>query len=221
MDPLAEARAFLALSTTNVSDALDRLGIAGAPLGIRPLWPGCKRIAGRAMTMRLVAEGKDSPVNGTLGAIQAARPGEVLVIDHGGRMDVNSGGGIAMFTANQRGLAGVVIDGVSRDVDECQEMGFPVYARGVIQTSIRGRCAFGGHGVEARLAGVPVRPGDLVMGDENGVVVVPQESLAEALGLAQELCRMEEQVKAWIREGVDPVEAHERARYDRATRKAG
>src|SRR3990170_156192 len=179
MDSLPEAQAFLALSTTNVSDALDRLGIAGAPLGIRPLWPGCKKIAGRAMTMRLIPDGKDSPVNGTLRAIGAAKAGEILVIDHGGRMDVNSGGGIAMFTANRRGLAGVMIDGVSRDVDECREMGFPVYAKGVIQSSIRGRCAFGGHGVEASLGGVRVRAGDLVMGDENGVVVVPQEAIPD------------------------------------------
>ncbi len=216
-----DPREFLKLSTTNVSDALDRLGIKGAPLGIRPLWPGCPKLAGRAVTMRLVAEGRDSPVNGTLRAIMSGAPGDVLVIDHGGRADVNSGGGIAMFTARERGLAGAVIDGVSRDVDECREMGFPVYARGVIQTSIRGRCAFGGMGIEVGLAGVRVRPGDLVVGDENGVVVVPGEAAPEVLRAARACAEAEERVKAWIREGVDPVEAHERVRYDRMTAREG
>jgi len=211
----AAAQAFLALSTTNLADALDRLGIAGAPRGLLPLWPGCRKIAGPAYTMRLVPAGDASPVHGTLAAIAAARPGDVLVIDHGGRTDVNSGGGIAMFTAHRRGLAGAVIDGVSRDVDECREMGFPLYARGVIQTSIRGRCAFGGHGAEAALGGVRVRPGDWIAADENGVVVVPREAAGEALRIAQACFEAEEQVKAWIREGVDPIEAHERVRYDR------
>ena len=211
------ADAFLKLSTTNVSDALDRLGIAGQPKGIGPLWPGCRKIAGPAMTMRLVPEGDASPVNGTLEAIMAAGAGDVLVIDHHGETNVNSGGGIAMFTANQRGLRGVVIDGVSRDVDECREMGFPVYARGVIQTSIRNRCAFGGMGGEVELAGVRVRRGDYVMADANGVVVVPHENISEILVAAQACFENEEKVKAWIAEGVDPIEAHDRVRYNQMT----
>src|SRR5919198_4064268 len=117
-DPLVQA--YLKLSTSNVSDALDRLQLRGAPHGILPLWPGCPKIVGRAMTMKLVPEGSASPVLGTLEAIVAAEPGDVLVIDQGGRMDVNSFGGVATFTAVKFGLVGAVIDGVTRDVDEMQ-----------------------------------------------------------------------------------------------------
>lgn len=215
-DPLIQA--YLKLSTTNVSDALDRLQLHGAPHGIIPLWPGCQKIVGRAMTMKLVPEGSASPVLGTLEAIVAAQPGEVLVIDQDGRMDVNSFGGIATFTAVKYGLVGVVIDGVTRDVDDMKVQGFPAYGRGVIQQSIRQRCAFAGHSIEVQLGGCIVRRGDLVMGDDNGIVIVPQEYDAEALRIAQECAATEEKVKDMIAQGVDPVEAHERVRYDQMTR---
>ncbi len=214
-DPVIQA--YLKLSTTNVSDALDRLQLRGAPHGILPLWSGCQKIVGRAMTMKLVSEGSASPVLGTLEAIVAADPGDVLVIDQDGRMDVNSFGGIATFTAVKYGLVGAVIDGVTRDIDEMQGLGFATYARGVIQQSIRHRCAFAGHSLEVQLAGCSVRRGDLVMGDENGVVIVPQAHLSEALRIAQECAETEEKVKDMIAQGVHPVEAHERVRYDQMT----
>ena len=146
MNPSEVLRWLWDLSVCNFSDALDRLGIAGAPRGLGPLWPGCGKVAGRAMTMKLVDSGAESPVEGTLRAITAAEPGDLLVIDHGGRMDVNSFGGIAAFTAQRRGLRGVILDGVTRDVDEMRVLDFPAYGRGVIQQSIRGRCAFAGFG---------------------------------------------------------------------------
>src|SRR3989454_1060362 len=212
-DPTVEA--YLRLSTCNISDALDRLHLQGAPAGILPLWPGCRKIAGRAMTMRLVPQGPVSAVHGTLRAITEARPGDIMVIDHEGRMDVNSWGGIAAFTSAERGLGGVVIDGVTRDVDEMKSLGFSAYGRGIIQQSIRGRSAFGGHGIEVRLGGVRVRSGDLVIADDNGVVIVPQERLDDVLRTAQECLADEERIRDWIASGVDPVEAHERVHYDR------
>jgi 4-hydroxy-4-methyl-2-oxoglutarate aldolase len=216
-DPVIQA--YLKLSTTNVSDALDRLQLRGAPHGILPLWPGCPKIVGRAMTLKLVPQGPASPVFGTLEAIVAAEPGDVLVIDQDGRTDVNSFGGIATFTAVKYGLVGVVIDGVTRDVDEMNRQGFAAYGKGVIQQSIRNRCAFAGHSIEVHLAGCSVSRGDLVMGDDNGVVIVPQGHLAEALSIAQECAETEEKVKDLIAQGLHPVEAHERMRYDQMTRK--
>jgi 4-hydroxy-4-methyl-2-oxoglutarate aldolase len=216
-DPLIQA--FLKLSTTNVSDALDRLQLRGAPHGILPLWPGCQKIVGRAMTMKLVPQGSASPVLGTLEAIVAADPGDVLVIDQDGRMDVNSFGGIATFTAVKFGLVGVVIDGVTRDIDEMKSQGFAAYGRGVIQQSIRNRCAFGGHSIEVQLGDCSVQRGDLLMGDDNGVVVVPQRHMSEVLKIAQECAETEERVKDMIAQGVHPVEAHERVRYDHMTGK--
>ncbi|HSF30613.1 MAG TPA: RraA family protein, partial [Candidatus Tectomicrobia bacterium] len=188
----AVIQAYLKLSTTNVSDALDRLQLRGAPHGILPLWPGCQKIVGRAMTMKLLPQGSSSPVLGTLEALVVAQPGDVLVIDQGGRMDVNSFGGIAMFTAVKYGLVGVVIDGVTRDVDDMKAQGFAAYGRGIIQQSIRNRCAFAGHSIEVQIGGCSVRRGDLVMGDDNGIVIVPQGHIAEALGIAQQCAATEE-----------------------------
>jgi 4-hydroxy-4-methyl-2-oxoglutarate aldolase len=217
-DPIVQA--YLKLSTPNVSDALDRLQLQGAPHGIVPLWPGCPKIVGRAVTMQLVPMDGPvtaSPVLGTLEAIRAGQPGGVLVIDQAGRTDVNSFGGVATFTAITYGLVGVVIDGVTRDVDEMHAQGFAAFGRGVIQQSIRNRCVFAGHSLPVQLAGVTVHPGDLIMGDDNGIVVVPHVQIEEALRVAQEFAAIEERVKDAISQGVHPVEAHERVNYDRMT----
>ena len=216
-DPLI--RAYTALSTPNVSDALDRLGINGAPRGILPLWPSAQKLVGRAVTMKLVPvyQGSASPVLGTLEAILAGHPGEVLVIDQEGRTDVNSLGGVATFTAVRQGLIGAVIDGVTRDVDDMKAMDFAVYAKGIIQQSIRNRCSFAGHSIPVQLAGVPVAAGDLIMADDNGVVVVPWERAQEVLELARGFLEVEERVKDAIARGVGPVEAHQQVNYDRMT----
>ncbi|MDX1488070.1 MAG: hypothetical protein R3268_07715 [Acidiferrobacterales bacterium] len=213
---------YLRLSTPNVSDALDRLQLSGAPHGILPLWPGCKKIVGPAATMKLVPVGEGlkspSPAMGSLEAVKAAHAGDVLVIDHGGSMETNSYGGIVGFTTKHRRLVGCVIDGVTRDVDEYKELGLSVYARGIIQQSIRNRCDFAGHGIEVELGGVKVRPGDFVMADDNGVLVIPRERVEEVLQIAKEYKTVEDLIVEAIREGEDPVEAHERVSYDVLTR---
>ncbi|HBK81792.1 MAG TPA: dimethylmenaquinone methyltransferase [Nitrospinae bacterium] len=210
---------YMQLATTNVSDALDRLRLDGAPQGIFPLWPGCRKIVGPAATMKLVPVGESSasPVSGSLEAVMAGRPGDVLVIDHGGNMEVNSYGGIVGFTTHHRKLSGCIIDGVARDVDEYKELDLPVYARGIVQQSIRNRCAFGGFGIEVQLGGVRVRPGDLVMSDGNGVVVIPKENAEEALTITKECKTTEERIVEAIRGGENPVDAHEKVRYDSMT----
>ena len=210
----ARIRSLLTLSTCNVSDALDHLRIEGAPRGILPLWPGCPKIAGRAMTMKLVPGSEGSPVEGTLRAIAEAGTGDVLVIDHGGRTDVNSFGGIAAFSALRRGLVGVIIDGVTRDVDEMRPMGFAAYGRGVHQQSIRRRCAFGGHGIEVTIGGVRVAKGDYLLADENGIVVIPAGSVDAAIRHARGKLEGEERIRAAIAAGADPLEAHRAGRYE-------
>lgn len=205
------------LSTTDVSDALDRLQLEGAPHDIFPLWPGCPKIVGRATTMKLIPKGARSPVTGTLEAIMTTPSEDVLVIDHGGQTHVNSWGGIATFTAVRRRLAGVVIDGVTRDIHEIRNLGFPVYGKGIIQQSVRGRCAFGGLNVNVHLGSVLVRPGDLVMGDDNGVMVVPRKKTFQVLRLAELSAQTNKRIMKWIAKGISPVAAHRLARYERGS----
>ncbi len=208
------------LSTANVSDGLDRLGIAGCPHGIGPLWDACGKIVGPAATLKLVPVGQasESPVLGTLEAIKRGHPGDVLVIDQAGRMDVNSYGGVAGFTTRHLGLVGCVMDGVTRDIDEFKQLNLPVYGKGFIQQSIRNRCACAGYGIEVQLGGVTVRPGDLIVADENGICVVPKDKITEVLEFAKLFKSIEDHVIEAVRSGVDPVVAHDRVRYDMMTR---
>ena len=95
-------------------------------------------------------------------------------------------GGVAGATAKHLGLVGAVTDGVVRDVDEYKQYGLPVYARGIAQQSVRGRSSCAGYGIEVRLDGVRVRPGDYIFADMNGTVVIPMERVAEVLAFALE-----------------------------------
>jgi regulator of RNase E activity RraA len=213
-------QAYKYVSTPNVCDAMERLGIQGAPRDIVQSWPGARKIVGPACTMKLVPLGQpslDSPVFGTLKAIMNGHQGDVLVIDFGGNREVNSMGGVAGATAVHYGFAGCVSDGVVRDIDEYKTLDLPVYARGPIQSSIRGRCGFGGHDIEVKIDGVPVRPGDLIFGDESGILVVPREKIEEVLAMAQQLKNIEDSVIAAVRRGEDPVAAHEKVKYDSMT----
>jgi len=206
---------YLALSTPNVSDALDRMRIEGAPQGILPLYH-CAKIVGPAATLKLVpvGEAEESTVLGTLRAIVLGGRGSVLVIDGSSNPHVNSYGGIAGATTKHYGLVGCVSDSVMRDVDEYKGYGLPVYARGIVQQSVRGRSACAGYGIDVQLGGVRVRPGDLIMADDNGVLVVPIEHVKEVLEFAQHVKATEEKVIAAVRGGMDPVEAHEKVKYD-------
>jgi 4-hydroxy-4-methyl-2-oxoglutarate aldolase len=206
---------FMQLSTPNVSDALDRLKIDGAPRGILPLY-ACSKIVGPAATLKLVPpdQAVGSAVNGTLEAVASGEPGGVLVIDNSGRPDINSYGGIAGATTKHKGLVGCVSDGPMRDVDEYKALGLPVYGQGIVQQSIRGRSACAGYDIEIQLNGVRVRPKDLVIADDNGVVIVPKEQVTEVLQIAKIVKETEDRVIADIRSGTLPVEAHEKVRYD-------
>ena len=205
----------LALSTPNVSDALDRLGIAGQPSGILPIYP-CAKIAGPAATLKVVPFGQaeESIVLGTLRAIVKGGIGSILCVDGSENPDINSFGGVAGATAKHHGLVGFVSDAVVRDVDEYKVYGMPVYCRGIDQKSVRGRSACAGYGMPITLGGVPVRAGDYLLADDNGTVVIPIERLDEVIAFAQRVRATEERVIAEVRAGADPVEAHQRVNYD-------
>ncbi len=124
-------------------------------------------------------------------AVPLTRPGEVLVIAAGGIPDVAVWGGVATRAAIAHGLAGVVIDGAVRDLSELRELGLPVYARAVVPAGPHK--GFGGmiDGIIA-CAGCPVRPGDVVLGDDDGIVVVPLERQAEVVAAGQAKLEAEE-----------------------------
>lgn len=201
-------------STPDLSDALDVLGIEGTPLGLRPVWLGCPRISGPAYTLSLSHESGGPPAEGTLRAVAAAAPGDVLVVENGDDAAVNSWGGMVSKVAVRRGLAGAVLGGACRDVEEIEEAGFPVYSLGVVATSVRGRTFFRSHGDPIRLGGVRVQVGDWVTADRNGVVVVPAGVVDGALRGAERALQRERKILDAIGAGVDASEAHRDAGYE-------
>ena len=215
VDRLAVGR-LLRVNTSNVSDALDRLGIEGAAERVLPLWPGCQKIAGPVMTLKLVpkTEGMESAVMDTLRAAVAGGQGSILLISNGERDDLNSYGGIAATTSRHHGVIGCVSDGAMRDVDEYKMLGFPCYARGIMQRSIRNFSSSAGYDCEAVFSGIAVKPGDYALADDNGVVVIPRDRLDDVIAAAETVKAVEEKVIADVVAGKDPVRAHLDVDYD-------
>ena len=208
-------RRFEALSTTNVSDAMDALGIHGATYGIRPMWHTMGKVLGPAVTLKMTAAGQTKGEH-HLGvrAIDAASPGDVIVVDNGGRLDTSCWGGVLATGASVKGLSGVVIDGACRDLDDCVELNFPVYARGTVVATARGRVQEESTNTMIQCGGVQVRPGDIVMGDKSGVVVVPVEWVDQVLEKAEQLFQKEEAMVAQIRSGHPMLEVDGAFHYE-------
>jgi 4-hydroxy-4-methyl-2-oxoglutarate aldolase len=204
------------LSTTNIADALDALGLKGATYGIRPVWENAGKILGRAVTLKLTAAGLTKSKN-HLGvrAIEAAEAGDVIVIDNGGRLDTSCWGGILANGAKMKAVSGVVVDGAIRDVDDCMEVQFPAYARGTVVATARGRIMEEATNILIQFGGVQVRPGDVVMGDRSGVVIIPLEKLDEVAAKAEEFYAKEEQMVAEIRKGASMLEVDNKYNYEK------
>lgn len=213
--PPAIVEAFLALTDLagTVSDAMDELGLQGVVPGsvLQPMLPGA-RMVGPALTVRNVQQ----PVPAALGAQQRvsrqadieahnlAQPGDVLVIE--GVAGISSLGGNSATLGKRQGEAGAVVDGGTRDVETARRIGYPVWARGVTPLTGKWRVETVAINGPARIAGVLVHPGDLVVADENGVCFVPQRHMAEVLARAQHLSAGEDQRNHDVAAGLGIVE---------------
>lgn len=203
------------LSTTNISDALDALGLKGSTYGVNKMYEGCKKIIGEAVTIKVVAAGlTKSTTHMGVNAIEAAKEGDVIVIDNGGRIDANCWGGVLSTGAKYKGVSGVVIDGACRDLDECIELGFPVYARGTICATARGRVMEENTNVIVSFHGVQVRPGDVVMGDITGVVFIPKERVEDVVEKAEVLLEKENAMCEDIKAGMSMKEVDMKYNYE-------
>jgi 4-hydroxy-4-methyl-2-oxoglutarate aldolase len=202
------------LDTCAVSDGLDSLNLKGATWGVRPQWP-CPKIAGRAVTMKIKPAGLEQPKQhlGTA-PIEAAQPGDIIVIDNAGQPQFSCWGGLLSLSAQLKGLSGVVIDGASRDIDEARELGFPVYARGVVPMTARGRVVQESFNQEIQFAGVQCRPGDLVLADGSGIVIIPREKEEEVVASAEAIYRKEQEMADGIRKGYSGREVLEKLGYE-------
>jgi len=197
-------------STTTLSDAMDRLGIAGQVFGITPL-DRRFRLAGPAFTVRTIPV---AVISGTVGDyIDDVPPGSIVVLDNGGRLDATVWGDILTIMAHRKGLGGTVIHGVCRDASRSLELGYPIFSRGVYMRTGRGRVQADGYQVPVSLGEVRVEPGDIVVGDADGVVVVPQQRQEEVLSAAREIAEAEDRIRREIEQGSRLDEARRRHRY--------
>jgi regulator of RNase E activity RraA len=194
------------LDTCAASDALDQLKLKGAVIGIRPMW-ACPRIAGRVVTVKIAPAGLTTPEHHlATPAVASAEPGDIIVIDNAGRTDVSCWGDILANAAQTKGISGVIIDGASRDIDGSREIGFPVFARGGVPVTARGRIMQEAYNTMIQCGGVQVRPGDLVIADQSGVVFVPQEHIDEVLATAERIVEREVLMVEAVRAGKSVVD---------------
>jgi regulator of RNase E activity RraA len=169
--------AYATLSPNDLCDVLELSCVMRYE--IHPLWPGMPRIAGPAFTIRT---GKHDNLM-FHASIYLARPGDVVVVEAGDDEMAVAGGNVCAI-AQRNGVAGLVVDGVIRDVVESRENRFPVFARGASPIPAR-RVGEGGMNVQIRCGGVVVNPGDVVVADEEGIVVVPRGRAEEVLEKAR------------------------------------
>lgn len=175
---MSDYAAFQHLSPTTLADALTRDRVMD--IGIRPLWSDMPRVAGPAYSVRC-PPGDNLMLHA---AIYRAEPGSILVVE-AGDVDYAVAGGNVCAVAQKRGIAAFVVDGVIRDLGEVRANRFPVFARGVMPIP-GGKDAIGVLNGPVRCGGVQVAPGDVVVADEEGIVVVPAAQLDAVLRQARE-----------------------------------
>jgi 4-hydroxy-4-methyl-2-oxoglutarate aldolase len=192
---------FGGLDSCTVSDALDALGLKGAVTGIHRL-SSDRRIAGRVRTVRLDrAAGRSNPHHLCTTAIETAAPGDVIVVEQRTGIDAAAWGGNLAIGAKMRGVAGVVIDGSARDIDECRGLDFPVFARDHTARTSRGRIVEVAANEPIMVGDVTVSPGDYVVADASAVVFVAQEEIQRVLEVAESIVQREEAMARALRDG--------------------
>ncbi|RAI68105.1 RraA family protein [Pseudomonas fluorescens] len=208
---------FEGLDTPGVSDAMDKLGLPGQCLGVAPLDNYSKVIVGPAFTVQYVSA---SVPPGTVGDfIEDVLPGDVVVIDNGGRTDCTVWGDIMTQYAGSRQIAATVIDGVCRDVNKALGDGYPIFSKGRFMRTGKDR-------VQVQSVNQPVSVGtarvcarDIVVADANGVVIVPRARAAEVAACARQIESVEADIRALIAQGKTLKEARAALGYHSLQRK--
>ncbi|MFS2161131.1 RraA family protein [Pseudomonas sp. Pseusp122] len=208
---------FEGLDTPGVSDAMDKLGLPGQCLGVAPLDNYGKVVVGPAFTVQYVSA---SVPPGTVGDfIEDVQPGDVIVINNGGRTDCTVWGDIMTQYAGAKRIAATVIDGVCRDVNKALGDGYPIFSKGRFIRTGKDR-------VQVQSVNQPVSVGearvcarDIVVADANGVVVVPRERAAEVAACARQIESVEANIRTLIAQGKSLKEARDVLGYHSLQRK--
>ena len=206
------------LDSCVVSDALDKLGLSGVAAGIGRLSTNSK-LAGQVLTVKLEsANGRLADRHLCTAAIEAANAADVLVIEHHSRTDCAGWGGILSRAALVKGIAGVIVDGMCRDIDESRELEFPVFARGTVPATARGRIIETDFNCPIAVGGITATPGDWVIANGSGVVFLPKDRVDAIIAQAQQLVARESSLVKDIESGI-PVSKVMSRTYEHMTQK--
>jgi 4-hydroxy-4-methyl-2-oxoglutarate aldolase len=198
------------LDTTALSDALDRLGIPGQCLGIKPL-DHRFRMAGRAYTLLYGPAGVPP---GTVGDfIDEVPEGSVIVIDNGGRENATVWGDILTMVAHRRKIAGTVIDGACRDTHLAREIGYPMFSRSYSMRTGKDRVQLEAVNGPVNIGDARVLAGDILRGDADGVIAIPKANENEVLTIAEEIDASEEKIRQAVLSGMTLIEARRQHKY--------
>lgn len=201
---------FRRLDTPSVTDAMDRLGLTGGLLGITPVVRGTK-LCGQAFTVHYTACGQ---VHGTVGDfLDDVLPGQVVVIDNGGRLHCTVWGDIMSYYASKRGIAGTIIDGVCRDIPAIDKLRYPIFTKDVYMVTGKDRVYVDGVNVPVSVSNVQVLPGDLMIADDSGAAAVPQAYVEDVLRVAREIEAKEQLILAELDRGSSLKKAREMSGY--------
>jgi regulator of RNase E activity RraA len=198
------------LDTTAISDALDRLAIAGQCLNIKPL-DHRFRLAGRAFT---ILYGPAGTPPGTVGDyIDDVEQGSVVVLDNGGRENATVWGDILTAIAHRRGVAGTVIDGACRDTHLARELGYPIFSRSYSMRTGKDRVQVEGMHCPVNIGDARVHPGDILRGDADGVLVIPRAHEDAVLAAAEEIDAVEQHIRDAVSRGLTLADARKNLGY--------
>lgn len=177
-----------ALDTPLIADALDELDIPGCLLGIGSVLQNTV-ICGEAFTVHYVPRGLEAPSVGSY--FDEVLPGQIVVIDNAGRTDCAVWGDLTTCLARNRRIGGTVIDGACRDIRAIREQNYPVFCKSVCMISGRRYVQQSVTQVPVSIAGMRVCPGDLIFGDETGVIAIPHSKITEVLEVAERILKDE------------------------------
>jgi len=180
---------------------------------IRPLYFGAV-VTGRAATALAVPvyTEPEKPYQGELEFIDSLKPGDVAVATQSGAMNAGLWGALVSTGAKHRGARGAVVDGITRDTKATIEMKFPVFIRGIAPGDSKGRIEVINHHLPIKCGGVWINPGDVIFGDNDGVVVIPQDIAVDIIRLSEEKYEKEKQFEEGLRRGATVTEMFEKYR---------
>lgn len=201
------------MDTASVSDALDSLGINGGLQGIVAR-TGSKKICGKAFTVKYGEVTKeDKKIGKASDFIDEVSEDEVIVLGNNSRGDCTVWGNILTSMAIMKKVAGTVIDGACRDIEEIEQKGYPLFSRYVYMKSGKGRTKKLALSVPITISDIQIEPGDYILGDLNGVIVIPQTQIEEVIRRAELILETENNILKAVRRGIRLDDARKKYHY--------